>query len=564
MQSLLQHRHITKYVAGLNLPPQEDSAKIRPVSRSSTLSSREQELGHVATTTRDPRTSQHSENDASGSDSTLNETNQAQGQGDDKDVTSDAHGDPADVQNWPNPLRIRTFLIVWLLVFAEGWVSACDGTTTAQASMAFHVSQTAETCATGLFLIGLSTGSLIAGPLSETFGRNPVYLISTAVFLCFTLGAALAPNFGAQIVFRLLAGICSSPTLSLYGGTLADLFTPKERSYAWPYFALSPLLGPVLAPLAGGWIAEYTSFRWVYWIGLMLSGIAFLVALLFLPETFSPVLLLWKAKALRARTGDESYKSSIDQQEALSKRFSENLKRPAVFWTSEPVVIFLGAYLCLIYVVNFTFLDGFGFIFTDTYGLSKGYAALGFVAIAMGALLSTALNPIFLLLHKRLLRPGTRTGIRDAEKMTEGSDSEDDIEATGPPELRLLATMCASPFFCISLFWLGWTNYAHISVWSAYAACVVFGYSLTAIFIGSYAYIIDVYGQYAGSALGSITLARYLASGGMVIASRPMYQGIGVHWTMTLMGTLATLLVPVPWVLYVYGRRISSRSKFAS
>ena len=508
---------------------------------------------------------QHDESNASGSDSTSHENSQAQDKDDDDDqqVTSAGAGDPADVQNWSNSLRIRTFLIVWLLVFAEGWVSACDGTTVSKAAKAFHVSETAETCATGLFLIGLSTGCLIAGPLSETFGRNPIYLISTAAFLCFTLGTALAPNFGAQIVFRLLAGICSSPTLSLYGGTLADLFTPRERSYAWPYFALSPLLGPVLAPLAGGWIAEYTNFRWVYWIGLMLSGTAFLVALAFLPETFSPVLLQWKAKALRARTGDESYKSSIDQQEALSKRLSQNLKRPAVFWTSEPVVIFLGAYLCLIYVVNFTFLDGFDFIFADTYGLSKGYAALGFVAIALGALLSTALNPFFLLLHKHLLRPGTRTGIRDVEKRSGESDDGDDA-GTGPPELRLLAAMCASPFFCISLFWLGWTNYARISVWSAYAACVLFGYALTAIFIGSYAYIIDVYGQYAGSALGSITLARYLASGGMVIASRPMYQGIGVHWTMTLMGTMAALLVPVPWVLYVYGRRISCRSKFAS
>lgn len=474
------------------------------------------------------------------------------------EVTSDGDGDPTSAQKWPNSLRIRTTLIVWLLVFTEGWVSACDGNSVKGAATAFHVSETAETCATGLFLIGLSTGCLIAGPLSETYGRNPVYLFSSFAFLCFTLGAALAPNFGAQITFRFLGGACSSPTLSIYGGTLADLFTTRERSYVWPYFALSPLLGPVLSPLVGAWIAGHISFRWVYWIGLAFSGAAFLVALFFLPETFEPVLLEWKAKAIRSRTHDDDFKAPTETQADLKTRLGENLKRPLTFWTQEPIVIFLGAYLCLIYIVNFTFLDGFEFIFVDTYGVSPGIAGLAFAAITAGALFQTALNPFFWKLHKHFLRPGARSGIKDAEKVDENDD--DDI---GPPELRLFGAMCASPFFAASLFWLGWTNYKSISYWSAYVACGVFGYSLTAIFISSYAYIIDAYGQYASSALGSITLARYLASGGMVIASRPMYKGIGVHWTLTFLGILGALLVPVPWVLYIYGRRIIARSKFA-
>jgi MFS family permease len=90
-----------------------------------------------------------------------------------------------------------------------------------------------------------------------------MYLASTAVMMAFTLGTALAPNYGAQIAFRFLSGVASSPSLSIYGGTLADLFDDKVRRAVWPVFSISPLLGPVLAPIAGGWIStSRIDWRW--------------------------------------------------------------------------------------------------------------------------------------------------------------------------------------------------------------------------------------------------------------------------------------------------------------
>lgn len=162
-------------------------------------------------------------------------------------VTEPGTGDEqialADPHQWSYPKRIGTTSIVFILVFALGWNSTCDSNITKQDSGEFHVSQEAETLPTALFFLGISLGSLFAGPISETVGRNPVYLISTSLSICFTLGSALAPNLGAQLGFRFLSGLASSPTLSMYGGSLADLFNPTERATVWPVFALSPLLG---------------------------------------------------------------------------------------------------------------------------------------------------------------------------------------------------------------------------------------------------------------------------------------------------------------------------------
>jgi DHA1 family multidrug resistance protein-like MFS transporter len=178
--------------------------------------------------------------------------------------------DQADPHNWSRSKRLWTTLLLFLMVFSQGWVSACDSNVTKPSSREFHVSQTSETLATALFILGISLGSLVVGPLSEELGRSPVYLVPSFLYLCFTLGDALAPNFAAQLVFRFLAGICSSSTLSIYGGSLADMWDNEERNNVWPVFALSPLLSPILSPVAGGWISGHISWRWVYWIGLIL------------------------------------------------------------------------------------------------------------------------------------------------------------------------------------------------------------------------------------------------------------------------------------------------------
>jgi DHA1 family multidrug resistance protein-like MFS transporter len=447
--------------------------------------------------------------------------------------------DQANPRNWSRSKRLWTTLLLFLMVFSQGWVSACDSNVTKPSSKEFHVSQTSETLATALFILGISAGSLVVGPLSEELGRSPVYLVASFLYLCFTLGDALSPNFAAQLVFRFLAGISASSTLSIYGGSLADMWDNEERNKIWPVFALSPLLSPILSPVAGGWITGHISWRWVYWIGLILSGAIYLLALLLLPETFSPMIIQWRTHHLRTVTGSDKYTCELEGKESLGKRLAHNLSRPVKFFTTEPIIISLGFYLVVIYVVIFTFLNGFEFIFTDTWGLSDGDTALAFLGICLGALISVALMPLINMIHRRVGKNGDDT-----------------------PETLLLPAMVASPFFTISIFWLAWTSYKSISYWSAYTSTVLFGYSLTAIFVSSYSYIINIYGTWSSSALGSVTMARYLVAAGMVVAARPMYQGIGVHWSLTFLGCLGVVCLPVPWLLYRYGKVLRDKSEF--
>ncbi|KAF4457932.1 hypothetical protein F53441_285 [Fusarium austroafricanum] len=457
-------------------------------------------------------------------------------------VQSSGEDDPLNPLNWPLATRIRGTFIVCFLVFTQCWAGSAISLGNSIASKEFHVSKVAENLSTSMFLFGVGTGALFAGPISETVGRNPTYLVATAFYLCFVLGSAMTPTFGGQVVCRFLVGLSASATLTINGASVNDQFRPVKRALVFPIVAWANVAAPVIAPIAGGWIVSNTDlgWRWTEWITLILSGAAFIVALFFLPETYFPLLLSWKAKELRRITEDKRYMSQHEQKDSFWKQMKTTLPLPATFFRSEPVIIVLGLYLILLYILLFSFLSGFDYIFKDTYALIPGYQGSCFAAIAAGATAFVFFGPVFY------------EWSRQHTERVRGASIK--------PEFRLWPAVIAAPFLPISLFWLGWTNYSTVSIWSGLAACFLFGIVLISIYVSSYEYITDSYGDHSAIALGSITMSRYLIAGGMVMAARPMYEGIGVHWTMTLLGCVATLLTPAPILFWKYGSKLRHMS----
>jgi len=78
-----------------------------------------------------------------------------------------------------------------------------------------------------------------------------------------------------------------------------------------------------------------------------------------------------------------------------------------------------------------------------------------------------------------------------------------------------------------------------------------------------YQYIIDSYETESASALSSITIMRYMVAGGMVIADMPMYEVLGVRWTLTMLGCLGLALTPLPLLFWKFEAKVKSRSSFA-
>lgn len=299
--------------------------------------------------------------------------------------------------------------------------------------------------------------------------------------------------------------------------------------------------GPTVAPVVSGWIAEKLGWRWVDWVTLVISGVAFLLAASCLPETYSPIILSFKAAALRKDTGDTRYQSTYDKQTGFSALLVANLRRIAHFIVRELTTVVFGLYLTLLYMLVFGFLEGFDYIFSDTYGFDVGQRYTSFSAIAIGIVLGL---PYMLMFNYLARRPGHN--------------------AEPAPEQKLLPMIVPAPILAGCLFWIGWTNRVDISYWSDLSACCVFGFSVMALFTSTYHYLLDCYGVDAASAMGAATFMRYMASGGMVMITEPMYERLGVEWTMTLLGSIAAILSPLPLVFWYYGRTIRKRSRWAT
>jgi multidrug resistance protein len=424
-------------------------------------------------------------------------------------VSFESDSDAMNPHNWSYATRIfATIMIAWI-GFIVGFASSIDSAALTQAAADFGVSEVTESLATGLFLIGFGFGALFAGPISETVGRNPVYIVTLAVYMIWIMASALAPNIGAQLVFRFLAGFFGSTPLTCAGGSISDLWDPMERVFAFPVFANAAFMGPIFGPVVGGFVGQssFVSWRWCEWITLIISGAILALVFFLQPETFAPILLKWKAANLRQITGDDRFVAEVEiRADPFRIRLLHALYRPFILVVREPIIMLFALYLTVVYIILFTFLDGHSYIFGETYGFSEGITGLSFLGIAIGLCGASLWVP---LIHK--------WAKRDLAKAKELHGPN----ARNPPEKRLWFAMFGAPAVPISLFWMGWTNYPSISYWSGLVASVLFGYGILCIFISTYQYIIDSYETYAASALASLTLIRYVAAGGMVEVGIP-------------------------------------------
>ncbi len=86
---------------------------------------------------------------------------------------------------------------------------------------------------------------------------------SLMVLSAWNLGCGFAQTKTQLLIFRFLAGLGGSTPLAVGAGVLADIWKAEERGKAIAVYSLAPLMGPVIGPVAGAWIAEKSTWRWV-------------------------------------------------------------------------------------------------------------------------------------------------------------------------------------------------------------------------------------------------------------------------------------------------------------
>ena len=164
----------------------------------------------------------------------------------------------------PRCLSKRRKWMIVLLVSAGSTCVTCASSmytlTYAQLSSDFHISRVIATLGLSLFVMGLGIGPMLLAPLSEFYGRRPIYVVSFTMFLVWLIPCAVAKNLGTELVARFIDGFAGSAFLSVAGGTVGDLFTRNELQAPMMVFTASPFIGPPIGPMIAGFINQYTDW----------------------------------------------------------------------------------------------------------------------------------------------------------------------------------------------------------------------------------------------------------------------------------------------------------------
>ncbi|HUN96302.1 MAG TPA: MFS transporter [Bradyrhizobium sp.] len=181
--------------------------------------------------------------------------------------------------------RQRAFISMLVLVPLGG--AATDIYIPSLPAMAQHLDAARFSIQSTLlvFMACYGLGQIIAGPLTDTFGRRLPTLMTTIVFVFASIAIALAPPLWAVIAFRGLQGVFVACSAVGARAIVADCYEGAERAKASNWMTVAWATGPILSPALGGYLQLWFGWTASFWFLAGWGTVVVLVVLLVLPET---------------------------------------------------------------------------------------------------------------------------------------------------------------------------------------------------------------------------------------------------------------------------------------
>lgn len=120
-------------------------------------------------------------------------------------------------------------------------------------------------------------GAIITPPigwLATRFGRKELLLVSVAGFTLASMLCGIATNLEEMIAFRLLQGMFGAALQPLSQSIVLDSYPIEQRGWVMSIWSMFVFLGPILGPTLGGFLTEYYSWRWVFYVNVPVGLVA--------------------------------------------------------------------------------------------------------------------------------------------------------------------------------------------------------------------------------------------------------------------------------------------------
>ena len=212
------------------------------------------------------------------------------------------------------------------------------------------------------FMIGMATGQLIIGVLSDTFGRNRFLISGAALALITSLLCAIAPNIGILIAARFLQGLGSGACVVLARSIIPDITSGVAAAKAFSWMGIISGIAPAAAPVLGSLLVSSLGWRGIFYVLAGIAAAQLLVALFVIPETRPP--------ANRTPLSFGSFTAVI----------------------KEPVFVRYALVVGFGFASMFAYISASSFVMQEIMGLSPQIFALVFGTNALGLMMGGALK----------------------------------------------------------------------------------------------------------------------------------------------------------------------------
>merc|ERR1711939_26093 len=195
----------------------------------------------------------------------------------------------------------RKAILTWISVTAAMFTAYTAGSYSAgidQMTELWGISEVAAETGITIFTCGFAIAPMVLAPFSEIQGRRPMFVVTGILFVVFQVVCAVTPTFAGMLVARFLVGCAGSSFSTMVGGVVSDIYRAENRNTAMALFAGAALVGTGLGPLISGFIAHNTTWRWIFYLQVIVDGVVIVFIVFFFKETRGSVLLSRKAKAL--------------------------------------------------------------------------------------------------------------------------------------------------------------------------------------------------------------------------------------------------------------------------
>lgn len=301
---------------------------------------------------------------------------------------------------------------------------------------------------------------------------------------------------------------------------------------------------------------EYASFPWprtaanphclcrIFYVQIIYNAGLIPIFWLILRETRPEVILAKRARRIRKETGKMIYAKAELENTGIWRLLKISFMRPTKMLLTEPVVIFFTLWISFAWGILYLFFSSVVQTFSTNYGFGTFQTGMIQLAISVGAVIGTVVNPLQDWLYLR----SRRYNKEKAQKPI--------------PEARLYSSIPGSLLFSGGLFWYGWSSVGHVHWIVPTCGIAATGVGIYSIYMAVVNYLTDAYEKYAASALSAASLGRNSFGAFLPLASYPMFQNLGYGWAGSLLGFIGVGLSVVPCVLVFKGPEIRRRSPF--